>query len=152
MVEYSDPTVVGLLGSDGNIVSCLLLNGFLHWPLVTWFWEIYSSLCWYLAMSLLVVWIVSWFLFPLYVLGECAFCVFSGRKIFWDADIWGHWEFQIKCTSTYWKLTPRNGDGLGWRAEGVHKREGSRMLYQILLGVLEIRAESEERQQGWYMT
>lgn len=46
-------------------------------------------------------------------LGESGGCVLRGRKFFWDLDLCGCWEFQVKCGFEYWELTVRNRDGLG---------------------------------------
>jgi hypothetical protein len=40
--------------------------------------------------------------------------VFPGRKFFWDPASCGHWRFQVKCVSGYWKLMLMKGNGLGW--------------------------------------
>lgn len=40
MVEYLGPSVVGLLGSSEDILSCMLLTVLLHWNLDIWDWVI----------------------------------------------------------------------------------------------------------------
>lgn len=66
------------------------------------------------------------------------------RKFFWDPDRFGHWGFWIKCISRCWELTLRNGDRVGVGAEGILRKEESRMFHQDLLNLLGLGAESEE--------
>lgn len=47
---------------------------------------------------------------PFLFLGKCWLCV-AYREIFWDPDRFGHWIFQVKYVSRYWKLTLRMGMG-----------------------------------------
>lgn len=73
-----------------------------------------------------------WFLLPLLVLG----------RVWWLCV--GHWGFWIKCISRCWELTLRNGDRVGVGAEGILRKEESRMFHQDLLNLLGLGAESEE--------
>jgi hypothetical protein len=60
----------------------------------------------------------------------------------------GHWGFQVKCVSGYWKLTLWNGDGLG-QGEGVHRREESRMFHYELLSPWEWRQRVRRGHNWW---
>lgn len=97
MLEYSRPTVVGLLGSSGDMLSWLLLIMFISCCLGFWVWEDCSSKCFYLVLSLLSGCFVPLFLVLSLVLGECSSCGLLGRKFFWCPDKCGHWGFLVKC-------------------------------------------------------
>ena len=51
--------------------------------------EIWTCLCW-------VGILFSDFFCPPWFPGECVGCMLPGREFFWDPDMCGHWDFQIK--------------------------------------------------------
>lgn len=131
-LQYSGSAVIGLLGSNGVMLSWLLMVMFLQWHLGIWDLEDYSSRCWYLFLSLLGKCFVPWFLFHLCILREYSGCVLSGRKFFWCPDRCGHWRFQVKCFYGHWELTLRIGYGMSG-LRGVHRMRKARCSTRICL-------------------
>jgi hypothetical protein len=66
-----------------------------------------------------------------------------GRRLFWGPDGCGHWGFQVKCVSGCWELTRRNEIVVA-AADGVHRREESRVFHQHLRSPLGMGAENED--------
>lgn len=54
----------------------------------------------------------------------------------------------VKYCPSHWEMTLRNGKGLGrGSAEGIHRRDESRVFHYYLSSPLGMRPESEERPQ-----
>lgn len=62
-------------------------------------------------------------------------------------DRCGHWEFYVKYISGYWNLRHRKGIVLEV-AEGLHKREESKVIHQVMLSWCPGNGGREDRPQS----
>lgn len=135
-LHFSGPTVIGFLGSSGDIMWWLLLVVLFYWCLGFKFGtiEILGANIWFCLF-----WagcFFSLFLFPVWIL-ECNGCVLSGREFFWilPAMAIGESKLSVFLGIGSWDL---GMDGLGCGFRGIYWNKERKVFHQDLLSPLEM--------------